>query len=195
MNLRRLAGGKQGGQLLLALLFVLTLLGIMMAYQSVSSPTIIFVGEPGDGAFLSGFYADEADITYRYRWTNGHGEVEFKGMGSSKLDLGVVTVRAQGPALPASSEPVTMSVSVNGSEPYLPSVVTMTGELRDYVFASKGGAGACGDPNAPCKIAIDSSTFQPLDDARILGVKVDSVELSQLSGVGLRFPPLSVVLW
>jgi hypothetical protein len=194
MRLRRLVGGQQGGPLLLILLLVLTLLGVVVAYQSANSSTI-FVGEPGDGAFLSGFYADEADIDYRYRWTNGRGEVEFKGVGSSTPGLGVVTVRAQGPALPGSPQPITMSVSVNGSEPYIPGIVTVTGELLNYNFYSPIGTSACMDANAPCKVTITSSTFRPPGDARTLGVKVDRVELSQNSASGLRFPPLSLVLW
>ncbi|HEX9988779.1 MAG TPA: hypothetical protein VGE45_09925 [Chloroflexia bacterium] len=194
MSLSRLIGGKQASPLLLALLLVLTLLGVVVAYQSSTSSTI-FVGEPGDGAFLSGFYSDEADIDYRYRWTNGRGEVEFKGVGSSTPDLGIVTVRAQGPTLSGSSAPITMSVSVNGSEPYLPGVVTVTSELLDYSFYSPTGTGTCMEANAPCRVAITSSTFRPPGDARILGVKIDRVELSQSGEGGLRFPSVLLVLW
>ena len=185
------------------MLMVVTTAGVISGYQ-LSRRLTMDVGEFGDGPFLSGFYADEPDIGYRYRWTRGHAEVSFAGAGSAAPFS--VVIRAQGarpapaststsaPAPADHSQPVTMSVTLNGV-PLDPPTVALSSDVRDYAFrvplSSGGGAPHL---HAPYTLALDVPTFRPPNDARDLGIKVDRVELAQVS-TGVNWPPLYILLW
>ncbi len=185
------------------MLVVVTTAGVISGYQ-LNRRLTLNVGEFGDGPFLSGFYADEPDIGYRYRWTRGHAEVSFAGAGSAAPFS--VVIRAQG-ARPASaststsapapadhSQPVTMSVTLNGV-PLDPPTVALSPDLRDYAFRVPLSSGS-GAPHlhAPYTLALDVPTFRPPGDARDLGIKVDRVEMVQ-AGTGVNWPPLYILLW
>ena len=121
----RFAGWKYRDLAILAVALALTVVALLLAYQRDRRPAVD-VGDLGDSPFVSGFYADEADIDYRYRWSRGHAEVTFTGAGTARP--GFVSVWAQGARPQQPARPVTMSVSLNGVA-LLPQVFTLTGEL------------------------------------------------------------------
>lgn len=165
----------------------LTLLVVIAVYHFGRSLTVD-VGDLGDSASVSGFYADEPDLTYRYRWSKAESEMKFGGAGSAMVaDVEVVAQGARPGA--AASVPVTMSLSVNGLL-LEPSVMTLTQDLRAYTFRPPPGHIVEG----PLSITLRSSTFAPPGDGRELGVKVDRVRLAQ-SADGLNLPPLWLILW
>ena len=61
---------------------LLALLGVLLVYH-LNRTLTIGVGDLGDEAFVRGFNGDEADVSYRYRWTTAHSEVAFVGAGSA----------------------------------------------------------------------------------------------------------------
>src|SRR5215204_3237285 len=85
---------KYRSQIAFVLGLASALLYIISVYQDKRHVTLD-IGAPGDSPFLTGFYADEPDIDFRYRWTTTHAEVEFIGAGSARPEY--VHVRAQGP--------------------------------------------------------------------------------------------------
>lgn len=165
--------------------FLFSLLGLFLAYGR--DTVTLDIGSPGDGAFLTGFYADEADIGFRYRWTGGNATVSFAGIGREPISE--VTVYAQGPRPSDVQRPITMSILASGVQ-YFPAtdktslVVTLTDRLEPYRFVPFESSGRS-LPAAP-QISIVSGTFQPSGDARTLGVKVDRVSISR--GSGFRLP-------
>lgn len=165
----------------------LTLLVILLLYH-IDRDLTVDVGDLGDSALVSEFYADELDLEYRYRWSRGESEVRFAAAGSASLD-GVYLLAQGARTHEAASVPVTMSISVNG-QLIEPSVVTLTQELRPYAF--QPGANQAID--GPFAVTLNSSTFSPPGDGRELGVKVAGVLLSQ-SKDGLNLPPLWVLAW
>jgi hypothetical protein len=165
----------------------LAAVAVLLAYDRSRTVTLD-VGNLGDGAFVSGFYADEPDIDYRYRWTNGHAEVEFLGAGSAKPQSVLVVAQP----LPSSlvTQPFTISVSLDGTL-LQPPEQSMQQPLSPYTYTvAPETAPAAGSP----RIAIDSTAVRPPGDARLLGVKVDRVQLAQL-GIGSNLPPMWVLLW
>lgn len=170
----------------LLLVLLATLFGVLAAYQAKRQLTVD-VGSLGDTPFVANFNADEADISYRYRWSKAHSEVTFIGAGSAAPSE--VVIRAQGARPQGGSQPVTMSVSLNGVA-LDPPVVTLTQQVADYAFAvppGKVGSDAV-------VLALDASTFRAPGDARELGVKVDSATLRQDAG-DFNLPPLWLLLW
>ncbi len=171
----------------LVAVLALTLLAVLITYH-FGRTLSVNIGDLSDSALVSGFYADEPDIEYRYRWTKDELQVRFAGAGSARLDT--VEIVAQGARTQdAASIPVTMSLSVNG-QPMDPSVVTLTPELQSYTFRPQPGPALDG----PFMVTLRNSTFSPPNDGRELGVKVDRVRLVQ-SNDGLNIPPLWLVLW
>ncbi|HST06482.1 MAG TPA: glycosyltransferase family 39 protein, partial [Chloroflexia bacterium] len=158
---------------------------LILAYNSKRLLTLD-VGSPGDGPFLTGFYADEPDIDFRYRWTKGAATVAFTGAGSAPPAS--ITIRAQGPHLADSGQPITMSVSLDDVA-LSPSVVTLTDTLREYTFDIP----TAGNLSSHHPLNIMSTRFRPAGDNRTLGFKLDAVTLSQ--GDGSNVPPLFVILW
>ncbi len=173
-------------RLLLPICVLGTLLLVLASYHMVRGWSLE-VGNAGDGVFLSGVHADEADTGYRYRWTEGHAEIVFIGAGAAEpVEVGVT---AQGFRPSDVSAPVTMTVRLNGM-PLTPSVVTMTRTLDTYRFSVPPGVRTA----PPYTVSIDTATFRPSGDARDLGVKLSSVQLTQ-TGAGLNLPPFDVLLW
>jgi hypothetical protein len=165
----------------------ITMLAVIAVYHFGRSLTVD-VGDLGDSASVSGFYADEPDLSYRYRWSKSESEVRFESAGSARM--GEVEVVAQGARTgDAASLPVTMSLSVNGLL-LEPSPITLTQDLRAYTFRLPSGRIVEGS----LSVTLRASTFAPPGDGRELGVKVDRVRLGQ-SAAGLNLPPLWVLLW
>jgi hypothetical protein len=186
------AGGRFAGArrvmpvMLLVVAALATIIGVLLTYH-VSRHVALDIGELGDSPFLSGFYADEPDITYRYRWTQEYAQVFFTGAGNA-APVSVV-IRAQGARPAGAAQPVTMSVSLNGLA-LDPPIITLSPDLRDYAFQVPPGDGL----GAPYTLAINAPTFRPPADARHLGIKIDRVQLVQTS-VGLNLPPMYMLLW
>jgi hypothetical protein len=164
---------------------LIALLGIFAVYHFNRTLTIN-VGDLGDGPFVHDFNADEADINYRYRWTTAHSEVVFVGAGSAPP--AEVAIRAQGARPQPTSQPVTMSLTLNGIA-LQPALITASGDLKGYHFTVPSMPFS-----APFTLSIDASAFRPSGDARQLGVKVDAVQLSQ-STSGLNLPPAWLAFW
>lgn len=158
------------------------------------------IGVAGDTAFLDGgFHADEADLTYRYRWTSGPASITFHGTGNARPTS--ILVQAQGFRPEGFTEPVTMTVSLAGAlTPLQPSVVTLTNQLETYTFLvteldpNLPPVADPFPPRNPYRVTLDTPTFNAPGDPRPLGVKVARVELRQ-SYSGLNLPPLHAVLW
>ena len=178
-------GSKYGNQIALAVTILACVFVPFLAYNG-KRLIILDVGSPGDGPFLTGFYADEPDIDFRYRWTKGAATIEFTGAGSARPVL--VDLEAQGPHLADSGQPITMSVSLNGIA-LVPAVVTLTDTLQSYSFDVPAGSRL----TPPYVVGITSATFRPAGDNRTLGFKLDAVALLQERGP--NSPPLFVVLW
>lgn len=188
---------------ILSTISLLTLLMIFVVYQFRQDLTVN-VGDLGDSAFVSGFYADEPDVDYRYRWSKGEAEVQFVGLGSEPID-GVQVVAQGARTGEAISVPVTMSISVNDVTFYpqpegatainllMPQVVTLTQELQTYTFRQPLLPGAF-PIRPPFVVKLNTSTFSPAGDGRELGVKVDSVRVTQ-SGKGINIPSQQVTIW
>jgi hypothetical protein len=171
----------------LLVVLILTLLGVIAVYHFGRS-VIVNVGDLGDSASVSGFYADEPDLSYRYRWSKAESAVRFDAASSAPVSE--IEVVAQG-ARPGdfASMPVTISLSVNG-QLLEPPVMTLTQELSSYTFRLPLRQSVEG----PLSVVLRAGTFAPPGDGRELGVKVDQVRLGQ-SANGLNLPPLWVILW
>ena len=168
---------------------------LFISYDNKRFPTLN-IGAPGDSPFLTGFYADEPDIDFRYRWTKPHAKVIFTGAGSARPEY--VLLRAQGPRQESVTQPITASFALNDL-PLEPSVITLTSKIDTYYFSLPDGDGAPGVAlSPPYRVAIDSSTFNPPGDNRALGIKVDQISLYQGTNPSYRegnYPPLDVVCW
>lgn len=180
-----------GPRLRLALWLLPLLLGlvwILLSYH-LAREQALDIGNAGDSAFLNGgFHADEADLTYRYRWTSGSASLTFHGAGTANPTE--VLVQAQGFRPEGFSEPVTMTVSLKGSaQQAQPSVVTLTNRLETYRFLLPDGSAT-----SPYTVLLDTPTFNAPGDPRPLGAKVARVELKQ-GASGLNLPPLGALLW
>lgn len=180
---------------------ILALVGVFTQYNMNHTPTID-IGSPGDSPFLSGFYADEPDIDFRYRWTKTHAEVTFIGAGSALPDS--VFIRAQGPRGDAVTQPITASLKLNGvllkllklTAPQT-TVITLTGELEKYEFFLPDQTNAQ-DIVPPYVVTIDTSAFNAPGDSRTLGIKLDEIGLTQFQPTGGRtanIPPFDEILW
>jgi hypothetical protein len=179
-------GGAGWSNLIAVGATLIVCLGLLFAAYSSKRLLSLDVGAPGDGPFLTGFYADEPDIDFRYRWSKGAATVEFTGAGSARPVA--VVLQAQGPHLADSGQPITVAVSLNGLS-MVPDVVTLTDTVQSYTFDVQGNS----DLSPPYGLAITSGTFRPVGDDRTLGFKMDAVSLMQAEG--LNAPPLFVVLW
>jgi hypothetical protein len=167
-------------------LALLTLVGVGWAYQN-RAPWILNVGEPGDQPFVdpAGFYGDEADIDYRYRWTRERATLTLRDIGWVDAPL-VLTLRAQGYRPPPEPAP-TITVTVNGA---WRTTVPLTTSLASYVLGPISGL----PPANSLAITIDSPTFTPPGDARPLGIKLDRVSLDVRGPLPQILPPGGVLL-
>jgi hypothetical protein len=161
---------------------------LLVVYHLNRSVTID-VGAPGDGAFVSRFWVDEADLDYRYRWSKGQSAIAFRGAGSA-VPVGLA-LRVQGPPSP----PMTMTLELVDT-----TLLLADGWLRpDEPVPVEVGLleyeveGAI-DTASPPVVALNTSTFRPPGDSRDLGVKVDYAMLRQEPG-GLNLPPWDLLLW
>lgn len=179
------AGSRYSNQIALGVTLIACFVVLFLAYSSKRA-LVLDVGSPGDGPFLTGFYADEPDIDFRYRWTKGASTVEFTGAGSATPSS--VIIRAQGPRPADAGQPITVAVTLNGAG-MVPAVVTLTDTLQSYTFGIQGDTKLA----PPYVLGITSTTFRPAGDNRLLGFKLDAVNL--LQGDGPNLPPLFVILW
>jgi 4-amino-4-deoxy-L-arabinose transferase-like glycosyltransferase len=179
------SGSKYSNQIALGVTLIACLAVLFLAYGRERA-VVLDVGAPGDGPFLTGFYADEPDIDFRYRWTKSESTVEFTGAGSAAPSE--VVIQAQGPHLADAGQPIAVAVTLNGVS-MVPAVVTLTDTLQSYSFGVQGDTGL----SPPYVLGITSTTFRPAGDNRSLGFKLDAVSL--LQGDGANLPPLFVVLW
>lgn len=176
------------------------LLILVSTYDQKRNATIE-IGEPGDSLFLSGFYADEPDIDFRYRWTSSHSEITFVGAGSAQPTW--LYLRAQGPRVENSAQPITATISLNGialegpfASPESSNIVTLTGELQDYYYYIPEEQASRLSP--PYIATLETSTFKPSGDNRTLGIKVDRAALTQsiyVAGNRANFPPFDIIWW
>ncbi|MEA2574578.1 MAG: hypothetical protein QOH93_1876 [Chloroflexia bacterium] len=190
-----------GQRLKLVLWFVPLLLGLVwipLSYH-LEREQALDIGNAGDTAFLDGgFHVDEADLTYRYRWTSGPASLTFHGAGSAMPTE--ILVQAQGFRPEGFSEPVTMTVTLEGAQALLqPSVITLTKQLETYKFVMPALEMTMETyylyhATSPYKVMLDTPTFNSPGDPRPLGIKVARVELRQ-SDAGLNLPPLEALLW
>lgn len=183
---------KYGTYLGLVLGVVLSILALFIAYDRKRSATLD-IGSPGDSPFLSGFYADEPDIDFRYRWTKTEAQVEFKGAGDAPVYS--VFVAVQGPRLESTAPPITASLKLNGLV-LEPTVITLTDQLETYVF-SPTDLKQIIRTAPPYRVSIQTNGFQPVGDSRVLGVKVNEIGLRQglLGNLVGNNPPLDVIFW
>lgn len=179
---------KADAGIVILLALPLLLLGSILLTYHLNRALTLDVGALGDSAFLErGFYSDELDLGYRYRWSGADASIHFPAAGSATPES--VSMRVQGARPPGFSTPVTMSLLLNGV-PLVPSVVTATGELQTFSFSLPAGRVAGG----PDTVGLTASTFRPSGDPRLLGVKLAQIELRQ-SGDGLNVPPLPLIFW
>ncbi|MEO6456811.1 MAG: glycosyltransferase family 39 protein [Chloroflexia bacterium] len=173
--------------LLMALALFVT--GALLLYHFAREVTVE-VGEVGDSARISGFYADEADLTYRYRWTRERAEVSFEGAGSASAWAVVVWAQAVLPK--GSTSPVTMTAVMDN---WGLGTINVSGEMKPYTF-SPGGGDQYPSPSldSTSSLIISSPTFRSPGDARDLGIKVDRVMLRQVDS-GFNLPPVGLLLW
>ena len=179
-SLRKLASSH----LWLILSIVLFLGGTLLLYHSTRQVTVE-VGDVGDSPYVSGFYADEADLSYRYRWTKGNAEIRFDSGGSAPSAS--VEVWAQAVLIAGSNAPVSLTVTLNSS---VLGAVELLPRMETYSFDVGGRLNRDGSP----VVGLESVTFRPPGDARDLGVKVDRVILRQPDS-GQNFPPVSLLIW
>ena len=166
----------------------LFVLGTLLLYHFNREVTVE-VGELGDAPRLTGFYGDEADLTYRYRWTRGRAEVSFEGVGSAPVWSVIVWAQAVQPS--GSTSPVTMTVVMDGMGL---GTVSVSGEMKPYTLSNPAVSSTIDTylaSNSP--VLILSETFRPPGDARDLGFKIDRVILRQVDVLNL--PPAGLLLW
>lgn len=166
---------------------LVTMASIVLSYH-FERGNRIDVGSVYSPSYVAGFFSDEADLTYRYRWTTSHAVVTFAGIGGAQPQR--VIVQAQGFRPSSFAQPVTMTVSANGTI-LEPAVVTLTRQLATYSFTPPRGALFI---SPPLVVSIDAPTFRPAGDGRDLGVKVARVALDQ-TDTGLNLPPLDMLIW
>ena len=111
---------------LLCLTLLVVLFELLLVYH-VRRSYVVDVGSPGDGAFLTGFWADEADTGFRYRWSKDYSEITFLGAGSARPTD--IAVRMQGPNLPGQTQPLNVTLSLNGL-PLNPDHITVSGTIQ-----------------------------------------------------------------
>ena len=185
----RAAVGKHRRLTLLAATLLLAVLALCGIYHFQRTATID-LGAPGDTPFVAGFFADEPDLDYRYRWSKGRAQVAFTGMGSAAPIR--LSVRAQGPRLPAPASPTTATLALNGVR-LEPAEMALSNEVRVYEFELRPPSLPARSFSPPYTLLLDVSTFRA-SDGRTLGAKVDYATLRQ-SEDGFNLPPLDVVLW
>ncbi len=182
----------------LSAILVLTLAGLIIAYRLQYSPTLD-LGSPGDSPFLQGFYADEPDIDYRYRWSTAHSEISLPGLGSAKPYK--VKLRLQSLEIPYPGRPLTVTVAINGirlpqdggTGPGNEEADSVTTDIQTYTYMFED-AHYMNDISAPYVISIDTGTYRPPGDPRDLGLKVDYMTLGQF-GQDWNWPSSYVALW
>jgi hypothetical protein len=172
----------------LAVSLALAVVQLLVVYHLNRSVTID-IGAPGDGAFVTGFWPDEADLDYRYRWSRGESTIAFKGGGSAP-PVGLA-VRVQGPPSP----PMTMTVEISDagskfSGDFITVDEPVLADARVLEYAFHGAQRTVSSP----EIRLTTPTFRAPGDSRDLGIKVDYAVLRQDRG-GLNLPPWDVVLW
>ena len=185
----RAAVGKHRRLTLLAATLLLAVPALCGIYHFQRTATID-LGAPGDTPFVAGFFADEPDLDYRYRWSKGRAQVSFTGMGSAAPVR--LSIRAQGPRLPAPAAPTTATLALNGVR-LEPGGMDLSNEVRVYEFELRSPSQPARSFSPPYTLLLDVSTFRA-SDGRTLGAKVDYATLRQ-SEDGFNLPPLDVVLW
>src|SRR6266496_2272264 len=94
-------------QVLLAL-FVLALIATTLVYQ-LPVTSVIDIGSGGDEPFVQGFsFRENLPDKSNVRWSNGHGEIDFVGLGAQD---GMLILRY---AAPRPSGTAQVTVAING---------------------------------------------------------------------------------
>ena len=161
-------------------LLLLALGALALAYQASQAYSL-----DTRGVALGGFHASEGSGNRRFRWTDGHADAHFDGIGSRAYRL---TLNLSGPR-PAGLPPPTVHIAANG----VPlAEFPMTSASRQYSLTvpaeivSSGGS---------LDVAIDSDSFVPPNDLRTLGVAVADVRVEPLDGGGFTWPAPLTLLW
>jgi alpha-1,2-mannosyltransferase len=183
--LTTIAPGKGNSKIQLAFrwdalaLLVFTLVALAIAYQA---PHIYDLSTPG--ALLDGFHASEGSGGRRFRWTDGHAQARFEGIGRQPYQLVLIL---SGPR-PNGLEPPLAHVLVNDLERGEFNTTSGTQTYR-FIIGSES-VGPAGNLN----VQINSDTFVPPNDLRTLGVAVSDLRVEPLEGNGFTWPaPLVMV--
>ncbi len=156
------------------LYLLFALLGIALAYQ-VKRPYQVNIGEIGDCPYLGdtnrcpivdGWNDRETDKSNNrnYRWSSGASPFHLPGIGNQPL---TVTLRLSG-ARP-DQPPPQVKVEVEGRDYFVQSVAA----FKDLSLTLPRQAGLSGDLN----LFLYPPAFNPPNDARKLGVRVDWIEV------------------
>ncbi|MCL5256400.1 MAG: hypothetical protein M1319_01210 [Chloroflexi bacterium] len=151
------------------LILALAALAITVGYQNRPDYGID-IGGKLDMPFVTGFHQPEHNGSLTYRWSGETATVSFPGVGNPgpvQVNLALNGWRPEGVASP------NVRVLANGEEV---GKIVPDGTLKTYSFLVRGKTLGLSDLD----ITIESDTFVPQNDARHLGVFVDSVQVSPL---------------
>lgn len=169
---RHLAAGRwRFGLAALALAVVC----VCVAYQVRVGHTVHVGVLSDDKPYVVGINQPEQTPAGRYRWTTADSAVALPGLGRGPYRL---TLHLAGSANPHPS----VEVLVNGVRL---ATLDLTSGFRDYTVEVPASATAGGD----VVVELRSSTFQPPNDKRALGVAVDRVTVTPSGDPGLLAPP------
>lgn len=167
----------QARWLLLAILLGSSAALVFAVYQYRPAHTV-HVGTPTDDKpYVAGMFQPEQGPFGRYRWTGAESTVRLPGMARGPWR---VTLSMAGGANPRPR----VSLLVNGVE--LADLELQAG-FREYVVAVPADVASDGD----LVVTLRSTTFQPPNDRRTLGVVLDRVAVQPTGNPGLLWPPLT----
>lgn len=167
----------QARWLLLALLLAASAVLIFAAYQYRPAHTVN-VGTPTDDKpYVVNMHQAERGPEGRYRWTGADSAVRLPGMARGPWR---VTLRLAGGANPQPR----LNVLVNGVQ--LTSIDPQAG-FKDYALDVPAPIVGSGDLD----VTLRSTTFQPPNDRRQLGVVLTRVTVEPIGDPGLLWPPLT----
>lgn len=152
-------------------------LGLVIGAYQIHSQ-VLDIGSGRDAPFIRGFSFRENSETANYRWTTGHAEIHFNGLGSQK---GVLTLR-----LAAPREVGTIRVLANGE---LLKEVTPTQTFEDYSLRLDHIS-----LDGNLVVTLASATFTQPPDTRTLGIQLDSAQFVWADGFTLPAPMPAIYL-
>lgn len=142
-------------------LFVLALIATTLVYQ-LPVTTGIDIGSGNDEPFVQGFsFRENLPDTSNARWSNGHAEIHFVGLGAPD---GTLTLRY---AAPRPNGAAHVALTANDVQRDIP---PPSADFQTYQIPfTRADIGIGGDLN----LALDSDTFSQPPDARQLGLLFD----------------------